>query len=821
LDLVKNLIFICCLIAVCHGRVSGDVFGLHPDLDPDWISQGAVISLTPTVSGSLYMMRVPIELANYLGYTTLNENRLARYAATTVNVTAGQPASLPTSGLRSGFYDFVLVRNGAVEATKRVHLAFSRIPVSPHYEVSVEMNGKITSLSTYTSYRDEVYVRDFGVDGKGNITFFNASGQPVNAHSWAGISTRDYPIVVRVKVLPAAGNTYFDGSDGISFPIESARVLPSSYDIPCRIEGSDTIVFTLDRPRKVMVIPNYEKAMKVYEDLAVGHTPLSSFEDRYESRNEIPDGFNADRASNEISEGYKNPLVFLGREPDTFPADLGFSKDASDTLVVRPGDRPTQEALSAARVVWFEPGTHDLSRLGEFPSYRTYIEAGQIFYLEEGAFVAAGFKRDEESGPEDCYLVGRGVVSGINHFWGGGNYVINSLSVEVDIVDGLNFVDRAMWGIDGGDLINDIALMGAWHGNCDGLDSLDHCTVLDSFLMAHDDNLKLNDHTYAENLVIYMLGTNAHPIMFKEMWDDVVFANAVVKDVDIVGYWKNSYSGADGWHRITPGAIACMQTRNVSIQNALFSDIRIESPHVSRVFSFYNLYSGGENWPYVPDWLDINNANNHSRIDGLVFENITVTTPLISWRSLFGSGFADSFANLSFANIFVNGVQVTEENMSEHVEISGYVNGTDPADGGTQRRDIADPVRNIVFHDTLLASWSTRQPFTTGLTGDEDADGISNLLEFAFGGDPWDPGSSGQLPYCDLESGQFSFVYPVLDFPNTGLTYSVESSTNLRSWESADLSPELLEKGEGLQMFKVSIPIDSRDSWFYRLRIGE
>jgi len=794
--------------------------------DPNWIPQGGTLSLQPESGGTVYLTRYRLPLANYVDAATrmFDVEEFASYAAVEQTVSAGQSSSINTVGLLPGSYDLVLVDNGIVEAVHSFHMAFTSPPVSPHYAVSVEVSGQTTDLSTFYSCRRAEYIKDWGLDGKNYEikTYGQNRKEPVNAHSWAGISTDAYPITVRVKVLPAAEDDHIDGTPGITLPLMSAHVLPSSYEIPCWLEGTDTIAFTLDRPEKVMVVPNYHDAMSVFTNLAVGHVPLQSFEDTY-TASTIPDDFNANVIVDHLSEGFKNPLVFLGRGPELFVSELGLSKTDPGTLVISPGDRPTQAALSAADTVWFEPGGHDLSRLGTSPSYRTYINAGQTYYLEEGAYVAAGFKKNEASGSADCRMVGRGTVSGVNHFWGGGNYDENSLAVEIDVIDGLDFVEREGWGIDGGDLISDISLLGAWHGNCDGLDSLDHCTVLNSFITAHDDNLKLNDHTVAEHLVIHMLGVNAHPIMFKEMWDDVTFANAVVKDVDIIANMKRPVPNHADWGRLEAAAITCLQTRHVSIENAQFSDIRIETPFLARVVSLYNMYSEGGDWPYVPSWLAIDNVNNPASINGITFENITVNAPMLGWRSLLGSGFSHSFSNISFVNLDINGVRVTEANHDDYFEVSGYVFGTDPVDGGSERVDISDPVRNLMFHDSLYSAWENTYALVQGAEGDDDGDGVANLAEFALDGDPNDPFNIGTQPEFQAGAGGFSYVHPVLAKRNPGISYTVETTDNLVSndWNATGYTLSGTNNlGGDFNAVSNWIPTGAETQQFIRLRIG-
>ena len=67
---------------------------------------------------------------------------------------------------------------------------------------------------------------------------------------------------------------------------------------------------------------------------------------------------------------------------------------------------------------------------------------------------------------------------------------------------------------------------------------------------------------------------------------------------------------------------------------------------------------------------------------------------------------------------------------------------------------------------------------------DPEGDGISNLLEFAFGGDPLGHNDSNLQPQLLLRqdgSNQYEFNY--LRRNDGGLNYDIETSTNLTDWE--------------------------------------
>jgi len=323
--------------------------------------------------------------------------------------------------------------------------------------------------------------------------------------------------------------------------------------------------------------------------------------------------------------------------------------------------------MSKHRAVWFAPGVHDLSQMGEEPWRHTLVKRGQTIYLEGGSYVMARFVKDEEPGTGRATIRGRGVISGIKHKW-----VLSferaSQVINIDNLSGVTITDRACFGIYGGRKIDDIAMLGAWHGNTDGPDYLDDCVIQNSFLMAHDDNLKLNHNTHAKHLVIWQLA-NAHAIMVKEMRDNATFADTVVEDVDILAYYKWPTGWKHPWGRLGPGAISIITGTDLRVKNFTLRDIRIESPYLFRVFSLYNLDTKRE---YTPKWFSHfppTSESRHTRIDGITFENITVNSPVIAYRSLLGSAYDSSLSNIRFVNLKINGTTVTEKNKDEFFEI--------------------------------------------------------------------------------------------------------------------------------------------------------
>lgn len=519
---------------------------------------------------------------------------------------------------------------------------------STDYQVTVTSGGEEKSSFVYQSEGFDVYPRLRENGSLQKMMLIRHKGPVKHSHS---IFSFDGTVTVRVKVKPGAAH--------ITLPLKSAKVLPSSYNIPCRIENGDTIVFTLDRPEKVAILPNYDQVWNKFVEMGKGHVPIRNWDVNYGEESKRKD-YHARSLSEELEEGYANPLVLSALPPETLIPDPKKQK----TLFVNPGDRLDEQEMLAYDAIWFKPGIHDLSQMGYAPFFQTRIKRGQTVYIEGGAYVLARFKRyhDKEAGP--TAIVGRGVVSGAKHLWIH-SFSEASMLIDIDLVSGITLTDRAGFSIYSSRRIEDVTLVGAWHGNCDGPDYSDNSVLQNCFFMSHDDSLKINHNTKAKHIVLWQ-ATNAHALMVKETYrSDTEMADSVVEDIDIITYFKDPNIGRGEWPRLGMGAIACVTAVPYTIRNFTFRDIRIESPYLYRVFNIYNL-----NTPEVsPGWFMPTTEESHSRIDGMHFENITVTSPVMAYRSQLGSGYGNSVSNLTFKNISINGTWITEDNKDEFFDI--------------------------------------------------------------------------------------------------------------------------------------------------------
>ncbi|MEX0982074.1 MAG: hypothetical protein WD577_05735 [Bacteroidales bacterium] len=541
---------------------------------------------------------------------------------------------------------------------------------SPDYEVRL-FNGSDTLESfVYYSYGKDSYVRyNWNLQPETTVQIDQRGPE---RHSTSIFSFTD-SVTVQVKINSNANN--------ITLPLKSAKILPSSYNISCKVKEGNIIEFKLDRPEKVVVFPNYDEAWDVYAQKGIGHVPIKNWESNYQTEKN-KDSYHGVNLDSYLSEGYQNPLFIFAHPPERRIPD----SSSVNTIVVNPGDNITQSFLNQYDTVWFTPGIHDLSQLGEIPWYQTMIKKGQTFYLEGGSYVKARFK-ESNIGEGKSSIIGRGIISGTGHKWVR-SFPEGSQVIQIDSIIGVTITDRAGFGIYGGSYIGDVGMIGAWHGNTDGLDYVDNCLIENCFLMAHDDNLKINHNTHARHCVIWQ-GPNAHAIMVKETFrDGMTFANSVVEDIDIVAYMPDT-DWDNPWPQISRAAIAVVSAQDAFITNFEFKDIRIEAPYLSRVFNIYNLNTNEIN----PGWFNTTSASYHTKIDGIKFSNITVKSPVIGYNSLIGAGYYNSLKNISLEDITINGTRVTLYNREDFLQIE------------------CDMVENFSINGEQVICAATRRPF--------------------------------------------------------------------------------------------------------------
>jgi hypothetical protein len=484
------------------------------------------------------------------------------------------------------------------------------VAASPDYEVVVRSGSKVFKPFTYYSFARPV---DKLLDTEGKYIKLSFLGLHSNeykrpednrdtyAHSWTSFDFAGGPVEVEVRIKRPL--------DGLTLPLRSCGILPSTLGIKGHVVGGSAIRFTLRQPAKLAVVLNPNQA---FEKLQAAE-------------------------SKQAFEGYRNPLFVFARAPET---DVP-NKNTPGTLIVRPGRAGSVEEFAKANVIYFEPGVHDYSQFSATdPDHYITLHAGQTSYLAGGAYVYGVFSADQRRPAirEMPLLRGRGTMSGAKQRWSDLPY---RTTLERGVrLDGIQIADPHNHISHSTAPVRDVAVVGAWHGNTDGFTRevpaaepyrgwhLDDC-----FVMAADTNLKVGGPARVRNYTVWQLA-NAEPLWIRNPDGCVV----------------------DGLQVIAFNAWPTRQTINISrgtVKNSVFKNITIEAPYVPLLFLMPIGDEGGG-----PVYEDV------------LFENVTVTTPHIARKSLFGApddGGARA-GKVVFRNLVVNGKKVTAQNCGDYFE---------------------------------------------------------------------------------------------------------------------------------------------------------
>ncbi len=101
--------------------------------------------------------------------------------------------------------------------------------------------------------------------------------------------------------------------------------------------------------------------------------------------------------------------------------------------------------------------------------------------------------------------------------------------------------------------------------------------------------------------------------------------------------------------------------------------------------------------------------------------------------------------------------------------------------------------------------------------GDFDRDGVLNLHEYAFHLDPERRDPSG-LPDFKVEAGVPTLTYRMLTYADD-LRYSVEKSTDLKTWEPVSEEPEYLDWVDYVETYKVAVASAAGQPLYLRLAV--
>lgn len=493
---------------------------------------------------------------------------------------------------------------------------------SADYAISIKSDGNTYKPFVYYTYNRTI---DKEIDAEGlykkNSFLSLHANQYVDpklskdtyAHSWSHFDFEGGPVEVEIKIS--------SNVEGITLPLTSCGIFPSYLGIVCNIVSNDTVRFTLDKPVKIAIVPNY-----------------------LEARERITNG-----KAVQAFAGYRNPFFLFARAPEINIPD----KNASGTLLIKPGAIYTQADFDKAILIYFEKGVHDYSRFTTSnPDNYMVLKSGQTMYLEGGAYVYGHVTASSKMLIKDMPILrGRGTMSGQKNIWTG-NPSANS-EIRWVKTEGINYTDANNHMTHSCAPIADVAVVGAWHGNTDGLtvenpssgETYSGYNVDDCFVMAADTNLKFNGSAKVRNYTVWQL-SNAETFLVN----------------------KTSNSSLDGLYIICHNSSA-KQHFNMQVpasynnKNLHIKNIISEAPFIGRLFLIQSDYTGAG-----------------VAFENVVLENITINTQKIISKSSIGRGSASNsaFGKLIFRNLVINGIKVTNQNCTDYFNLlQGLVVGTE------------------------------------------------------------------------------------------------------------------------------------------------
>ncbi len=135
------------------------------------------------------------------------------------------------------------------------------------------------------------------------------------------------------------------------------------------------------------------------------------------------------------------------------------------------------------------------------------------------------------------------------------------------------------------------------------------------------------------------------------------------------------------------------------------------------------------------------------------------------------------------------------------------------------RESVTNIPQLVVKSRWSYGAWSNQYQLVRGPEGDDDSDGVSNIDEYAFGGDPKDAEDSGIPPQFMLNDESAEFVYSQRTAADSGLRYTVESTDDLVSnvWKQAESAPGTFSNG--WKTVTHVFPMVGKSQQFFRLEV--
>ncbi|EWH09803.1 PKD domain-containing protein [Catenovulum agarivorans DS-2] len=371
-------------------------------------------------------------------------------------------------------------------------------------------------------------------------------------------------------------------------------------------------------------------------------------------------------------------------------------RTANTTYLVENGDVFDREKAKTKEVVYFAPGTHELS-------YWEVPENVKQVYLAGGAYVIGAINADHDNGPSKGYTIsGRGIISGEKFPWRAdktkydvgstlpiservcvdeNNYSdgcprkgIKLLDAEQDelTVEGLTLVNGSFY-VFGAEAdsnnswakISNIKMLGNWRYNNDGFDVGTGTQITDCFVSAMDDAFKIyHSNASIKDCVVWQMDNGG---MFQFGWYPKTVKNVLIENIHVLHTEWTGLNKNRGLANLTERPAG--DDRSGKISDITLRNIWMEGP-TSRVIYLRNEFypnQSYDNWlfeniyvDYMPTYQELVDIKNE-KINGQVIggNGQLQDTLLLNAIEDFDNG-SGSIRNIRFVNFNLNGALISE-----------------------------------------------------------------------------------------------------------------------------------------------------------------
>ncbi len=361
---------------------------------------------------------------------------------------------------------------------------------------------------------------------------------------------------------------------------------------------------------------------------------------------------------------FANPII---KKPSLNNSRVYYVKAGTDTAVTKHVNPNSYDTM------YFMPGVHKIGvNFKIHPGKKYFIPGDAIVY---GAFTNVGMPTVANlKAGQDIKIFGYGTISsqGIHHpnYVPGAEeleyepiYITDAINVEVNgicIADPCHHSLKLQVSKNSSDKMKvetttKWVKIISWRSNGDGIGSAQQ--VEDCFLRTADDASYIKG-----NRMRCIFWRDVHAAAFHMA--SIPDANACfpirIEDCDVIYFRSRDIEGYSGgiFHNRAEGKPAIQRTVNVTVNNFRCSDKLSNSP-------FFNMYSNAPS--------DKSRHKGGSSYKGITFQNIHIEAPLKVKQVLTGTEVAPWFGGITFDNVNIGSVKLTEKNFKDFFITNEFV----------------------------------------------------------------------------------------------------------------------------------------------------